>query len=264
MKTRQRENVLQEIWRYRQLLRSLVIRNLKVKYQRSTLGFLWTLLNPLLTVGVLAVVFTHIVKIPLKHYVAFLFSSYFVWNFMLQTISSGTFLLAEHAQLARSVAFPKEVPVLAGVASRLVEFAIELSIILIGLIFFHHHALPASFLLLPCLILLQCVLALGLVLPIAALSVFYRDVQHLLPIVLTTLFYISPVFYPASMVPEAMRPYYMGNPVAQLLTVYQAAIYEGRFPPAGILAALTAASLLLLLSGYAVFNRFKAEIAETL
>ena len=132
MNTRQSSNVFNDVWRYRELLRSLVVRNLKVKYQRSVLGFLWTLLNPLLTVAVLSVVFTHVVKIPLRHYVSFLFSSYFVWNFMLQTISSGTFLLAEHAQLARSVAFPKEVPVLAGVISRLVEFAIELSLILGG------------------------------------------------------------------------------------------------------------------------------------
>lgn len=264
MKTHQRENVFEEVWRYRQLLRSLVIRNLKIKYQRSALGFLWTLLNPLLTVGVLAVVFTHIVKIPLQHYVAFLFSSYFVWNFILQTISSGAFLLAEHAQLARSAAFPKEVPVIAGVASRLVEFAIELSIILIGLVLFHHHGIPASFSLIPYLILVQCALALGLVFPIAGLSVFYRDVQHLLPIALTVLFYVSPVFYPASMVPEALRPYYMANPVAQLLTAYQKVIYQGRFPSMMILAALTLASCLMLLAGYAVFNRFKKEIAETL
>ena len=262
MSAPRRANVFQEVWQYRQLLRSLVIRNLKVKYQRSALGFLWTLLNPLLTVAVLAVVFTHIVKIQLGHYLAFLFSSYFVWNFMLQTINSGTFLLAEHAQLARSVAFPKEVPVLAGVASHLVEFAIELCLILAGLIIFHYHGVPASLLLLPYLIFLQCVLALGLVFPIAGLSVFYRDVEHLLPIVLTVLFYISPVFYPASMVPAVMRPYYLCNPVAQLLTAYQAVLYDGRFPSERMLITLTMAAGALLLGVYAVFNRCKDEIAE--
>ena len=257
-------NVLNEIWSYRQLLRSLVVRNLKVKYKRSLLGFLWTLLNPLLTVGVLAVVFTHIVKIPLRHYLAFLFSSYFVWNFMLQTISSGTFLLAEHAQLARSVAFPKEVPVIAGVISHLVEFIIELLLIVVGLIVFHHQSMPASFVLLPYLVLVQYVLALGLVFPIAGLSVFYLDVQHLLPIVMTVLFYISPVFYPASMVPEAMRPYFMGNPIAQLLTVYQAVLYDGAFPSWKILGILTATAVGLLLAGYAVFNRHKHDVAEVI
>ena len=251
-----------DVWRYRQLLRSLVVRNLKVKYQRSVLGFLWTLLNPLMTVGVLAMVFTHIVKISLPHYVAFLFSSYFVWNFVLQSISSSTFLLAEHAQLARSVAFPKEVPVLAGVASRLVEFSIELTLIIVGLAVFHHHGVPASFIMLPVLILLQCVLALGLVFPLAGMAVFYRDTQHLLPIVLTVLFYISPVFYPAALVPEAVRPYFMGNPVAQLLTAYQSVLYDGRMPSAGLMAALTAVACLLLLGGYAVFNRCKDEVAE--
>ena len=88
---------LRRVWRYRELLHSLVVRNLKVKYQRSLLGFVWTLVNPLLTVAILVVVFSHVVRIQVPHYWAFLLSGYFVWNFMLQTLNTGTWIFAEHS-----------------------------------------------------------------------------------------------------------------------------------------------------------------------
>src|SRR3989338_6061837 len=164
---------LREVWSFRPLLRSLMVRNLKVKYQRSILGFVWTLLNPMLIVAVLAVVFTHVVKIPLPHYLAFLLSGYFVWNFLLQVMSASTYVLAEHASLTRSVVFPREMPVLAAVGSRLVEFGIEMGLVLLALAALHHHGVPASFAWLPWLVAMQVLLALGLMFPLAALSAFY-------------------------------------------------------------------------------------------
>ena len=258
------DRALADLWRYRELWRSLTVRNLRVKYQRSALGFLWTLLNPVLTVAVLAVVFTHVVKIALPHYLAFLLSAYFVWNFMMQVISSGTYLLAEQASLVRSIAFPKAIPVLAGVSSRLVEFMVEMGLILTLIVCFHHRGVPAALLLLPWLLVVQTAMALGFVLPIAALSVFYRDIQHVLPIVLTTLFYVSPVFYPASMVPEQVRTLYLVNPLAQLLTAYQLVVYEGRLPGAGLIAALSLSAGLIVAVGSLVFRRLQADVAEVI
>jgi lipopolysaccharide transport system permease protein len=253
---------LREIWRYRELLRGLIVRNLKVKYQRSMLGFIWTLLNPLMTIAVLTVVFTYFIKISVPHYWAFVFSGYFVWNFMLQMLSSATYILAEHAPLRRSVAFPSEVLVLATAASRLVEFAVEMAIAVLLLMVIHHGALPASFALLPLLILIQVLLAIGLALPVATLSVFYSDVQHAMPIVLLMLFYLSPVFYPATMVPESLKMVYFLNPIAGLLTLYHDALYGGQWPSATLLISMTAASLGLGMVGYLIFNRYKRLFAE--
>ncbi len=250
------------VWRYRQLWRSLTLRNLRIKYQRSALGFVWTLLNPLLTVAVLATVFRYIVKVPLPHYVAFLLSGYFAWNFILQTLSAGTYVLAEHAQLSRSAPFPKEIPVLAAISSRLVEFALELGLVLLGLGLTHHHGIPSSVVWLPWLVAMQVLLAFGLLCPIASLSVYYRDVQHILPIALTLLFYASPVFYPARFVPEALQSVYLANPVAQLLTAYHVVLYDGQAPPLSLVATLTAASCGIAGVGYALFNRAQADIAE--
>jgi ABC-type polysaccharide/polyol phosphate export permease len=251
-----------DLWRFREMLRSLVVRNLKVKYQRSLLGFVWTLLNPLLTLGVLVAVFDVVVKIPVPQYWAFLVSGYFAWNFLLQVVSAGPYVIMEHAGLRRSVAFPGEVLVLGAALARLVEFAVEMTLALAALIVFRHHGVPASFALLPLLVLLLVLLSVGLMMPVATLAVFYRDVQHALPIALMILFYISPVFYPARLVPEAIRQFYFLNPVAGLLTAFQTVLYGGRLPPLSLLGELSITAIATCLLGYAVFNRYQAVFAE--
>ena len=251
-----------QLWRFRELLRSLVIRNLKVKYQRSLLGFVWTMLNPLLTVGILVLVFSHVVRIPLPDYWAFVLSGYFVWNCVLQTLNTGTYIFAEHSRLTRSVAFPSEILVFGAVGSRLLEFIAEIGLVLILLVAFRHHQVPASFALLPVLLVIQTLLVIGVALPIATLSVFYYDVQHALPIALTTLFYLSPVFYPADMVPEAARVLYFCNPLAGLLTLYHEILYAGQIPSLTWLRGMFALALLVYLTGYGIFNRYASVFPE--
>jgi lipopolysaccharide transport system permease protein len=260
--SRSRPSRLIQVWRYRELLRGLVIRNLKVKYQRSLLGFVWTLINPLLTVSILVVVFSHVVRIAVPDYWAFLLSGYFVWNFMLQTLNTGTYIFAEHSRLTRSVAFPSEILVFGAAISRLIEFIAEMSLIVIALVLFHHHFVPASLALLPLLIVIQLLIAIGLALPIATLSVFYYDVYHALPIALTTLFYLSPVFYPAQMVPAVAQPYYFLNPIAGLLTLYHNVVYAGQMPPLHLLVGMLAAAVGIYALGYAIFNRYAAVFPE--
>lgn len=250
------------IWRYRELFWSLVFRNLKLKYQRSGLGFLWTLLNPLFMVGVLMLVFTQVVRIPLTNYWAFLISGYFVWSFIQQSMNVGAYVLTEHANVIRGVAFPKEILVISAVVTRLLEYVAELLLILIVLIVVHHQGVPGSFCLLPLLILSQLLLGIGLAFPIATVSAFYSDVQHGIPIVLTALFYISPVFYPMTFVPDSLREIFMINPFAQLLTLYHEVLYEGFFPSTALLGVTLVVSALIALAGYLVFGRFRDVFAE--
>lgn len=250
------------VWAHRELLRSLVARNLKVKYQRSVLGFLWTLLNPLVTVLILVVVFSHVVRIQVPDYWAFLLSGYFVWNFTIQTLNAGAFVFAEHGRLVRSAAFPTSVLVWGASIARLLEFAAATTFVMLALVFFHHGGVPASFAVVPVLVAIQVVLVTGLTMPIAALSAFYYDVQHALPIALTTLFYVSPVFYPAAMVPEAFRSLYLLNPIAGLITLYHQALYDGVFPSPLLLGGTAAGAALLYLAGHALFDRYATVYAE--
>jgi lipopolysaccharide transport system permease protein len=244
------------VWRYRELLRGLVVRNLKVKYQRSLLGFVWTLVNPLLTVTI------HVVRLQVPNYWAFLLSGYFAWNFMLQTLTTGTWVFSEHSRLTRSVAFPSEILVFSAAGSRLIEFAAELLLTLGALVLLHHHGVPASYVMVPVLVVLQVVLAIGLALPIATLSVFYHDIYHALPIALASLFYLSPVFYPASMVPEAYRTLYFLNPIAGLLTLYHDVVYAGQWPSAQLLGVTAVQTAIVYTIGYAIFHRYATVFAE--
>jgi ABC-type polysaccharide/polyol phosphate export permease len=253
-----------DVWRHRDLLRNLVLRNIRVKYQRSVVGLLWALLNPLLTAGALVVVFTRVVPLDLPRYWAFLLSGYFVWRFVLQNLTAGTFVLAQHGALRRTAPFPQEVVILGHAGSRLVEFGAEMLLVTAALVLFHHHAVPESFLLLPLLIVLQLLLVVGLVLPVAVASAFYTDVQHAMPAALLTLFYLSPVFYPLSQVPEDLRPLYLINPVASLLTLFHVVLYEGRLPSAGLLGGAAATASIIALLGYAFFRRTRSVLAEIL
>jgi ABC-2 type transport system permease protein len=251
-----------EVWRYRELLGNLVRWGLKVKYEGSILGFLWTLLNPLFMVAILSAVFTQIVKIPMPDYWAFLLAGYFAWNTIAQGLGSATTILANHGSLRRSVRFPSEILVFSAVATRVIEFAAELVLVIVALALLRHHALPPSFLLVPVLLVPLTLITVGLALAIATVSTFYRDAQHVLPIVILAFFYLTPVFYPLSYVPEGFRAWFAVNPFAPVLSLFQQVLYEGRMPEPALLAWASGLGLVLFFIGYAIFNRYKAIAAE--
>jgi ABC-type polysaccharide/polyol phosphate export permease len=150
-----RPTPLAEVWRFRELMRQLVVRNLKVRYQRSVLGFLWALLNPLATIAILVAVFGYVVRIGVPDYWAFLVSGYFAWVFVLHTLNASASVITDHAYMVKSVAVPAELLVLSGAVARLVEFIAEMALVLVVLALWHHGAVPASFALLPLLAALR-------------------------------------------------------------------------------------------------------------
>jgi ABC-type polysaccharide/polyol phosphate export permease len=253
---------LRNVWQFRELFRQLVARDLKVKYQRSPLGFLWSLLNPLVTSLIIIAIFTYVLRIQMVHYWAFLLSGYFVWNFIQQGLNDATYILKDHSALRRSVAFPAEVLIWSASLSKILEFLVAITLVLVMLTLFHHHSIPSSLVLLPLIILIQIILTVGLMYPLSTASVLFYDVQHALPIVLISLFYISPVFYPVEMIPEAVRPYYFLNPFAGMLTLYQTVLYEGQWPSITLLGVVSASAFAIWLIGYAIFNRYKNICVE--
>jgi len=255
-------SLAEELWRFRGLLRSLVVRDLRVKYQRSVLGLIWTLLNPLFTVAILITVFSYVIRIQIADYWAFLISGYFAWNFIQRTLYHATTILREHASLSRSVYYPLEILVLSASLSKLVEFAIEIVIVLAVLLVFHHHSVPGSFILFPLLIGIQLVLAIGLMFPLATVSALFYDVQHALPIVITSLFYISPVFYSVDMIPASAQGIYYLNPIVGLLRLYHVVLYDGAWPSATMLAAVSAFAVAICVVGHRVFKRYKETCVE--
>ncbi len=257
-----RAPILVELWRFRGLLRSLVVRDLKVKYQRSLLGLIWTLLNPLLTVAILVTVFTFVLRIQVVHYWAFMLSGFFVWNFIQRSLYHATTILREHASLGRAVYYPSEVLILATSLSKLVEFLLEIVIVMAVLVLFHHHGVPSSMLLFPVIVAILLIMAIGLMFPLAVFSVLYYDLQHALPVVITSLFYISPVFYPVAMIPEAARTVYYLNPIVGVMELFHKVLYEGNWPSMALLASVFAAALAICAAGHVLFKRYKEVCVE--
>jgi ABC-type polysaccharide/polyol phosphate export permease len=248
---------------YRRLIPSLLSRDLKVKYQRSLLGFVWTLINPILVSLILITVFSVVVRIPIESYWAFLLSGYFAWNFTQQCIGASSSIFQEHASLRRNVAFPVEILVLSAALSRLIEFLVELVVVVALICYMHHGSVPASIALLPVIILIQVFIALGIMFPISVLSVMFHDIQHAIPTITLILFYMSPILYPVSYVPDAAMPWYYINPLVIPLELFHQSIYEGHFPSLTLILSALGVSALFFSIGYFIFSVFKNECIET-
>ena len=252
-----------EIYRFRYFLRNMVVRDLKVRYKGSALGFLWSLMNPLLMMLVLSLVFSVAFKISMPHYPIFLLCGLLPWNFFAVSVSNATGSVVGQAGLLKKVAFPREILPLASILANLVHFGIGLLILFIFLIAFKIPlGLPA--LALPLVILLQVVFVLGFSLILSALNVFYRDVQQVLEVLLLIWFYLTPVFYSLSMIPGRFHRFYLLNPMASLVTMYRALLFENGWPSAKVIFAAAAISLLALLVGHFVFRRYQYRFAEEL
>ena len=257
-----RGSAVSTLWRSRELLLSLVARDLKVKYQRSVLGLVWTLLNPIMMVLVLVTVFSYVIRIRVDSFWAFLISGFFVWRFISQSLTSSTLILRGHATLRRSVAFPSEVLILSTLFAKLFEYLIEMAIVLLVLFVFYHQAVPATVILLPYLILLQILMTAGLMFPLSVFSVLYYDVEHTLPLVILMFFYLTPIFYPVTMIPEVVRPYYYLNPFVGLFRLFHMVLYEGVWPSWTQLGLVSATAIGLVVVGYWIFKQFKDVCVE--
>jgi ABC-type polysaccharide/polyol phosphate export permease len=247
---------------HRDLLRALVARNLRIRYQRSTLGLAWSLLNPGLTIVVIAVVFQSIVRIGVEDYWMFLLSGYFAWVFLQHTVTASTSAFTEHASMLRTLAVPPEILVVGVVVSRFVEFLVELALVAVVLAVVRHGTIPVSFLALPLASVLLLTMVLALSLPVAAGAVFFRDIAFALPVALTLIGYLSPVYYPISLVPPDWVRLFELNPLARLFTLFHTILYQGAAPAPGDWAVVTAYGVILLGLGYAAFRWRRRLIPE--
>jgi len=253
---------IRELWAFRDLILSLVARDLKIKYQGSAVGIAWTLLNPLLTVAILVTVFSHVIRIGIDHYWAFLLSGFFAWNFIQQNLFHATAVLQNHAALNRSVYFPREVLIIGAMLTKFVEFLMEFAIVLILLAVFYYPAVPSSLILLPWIVLVLLMMTVGLMFPLAAMAVYFRDVQQAVPIAMMSLFYLSPIFYPVEMIPETVRPFYYLNPLAGLIQLFHVVVFQGAWPTMTLLVSVSAVAVAVCLTGYLTFNHYKDVCVE--
>jgi lipopolysaccharide transport system permease protein len=254
---------LRAAWGYRDLLRHLVLRDLRHKYKGSSLGFVWSLLHPLLMAAVYSVAFRFITPNGIAHFPVFLLSGLLPWMFFSASLGSAVGSIVDNSALVRKVAFPRLILPLAAVASQLVQFLLMYTVIVPLMAVFGVGSSPALLALVP-LILLQVLFTAGLALALATVHVYARDTRHLLEVGLQVWFWITPIVYSAALLPlpRLLTRVLQWNPMAHFITGYQNIIVNHATPPLLAFALLTVVAAGSALAGWLIFARYQRRFAE--
>lgn len=247
---------MRELLQYRDLIWALVARDLKVRYRRSVIGFFWTMLQPLLTLSVLTVVFSTLFRsFDVVNYPVYALSGILFWNFFSQSIVASMNSLRGYSHILQKLPVPMAVFPVATVISGVVNLLLALVPMLV-IILITDHPLGPALIFLPVSILLAALFTLGAGFLLAPLAVFFADVVELIAVMLTLLFYMTPVFYPKSIV-EGSSFYFLirYNPARSILEVFRDPIYHQKVPPLAHLAVAAAVAFLALLIGSWAFRK---------
>jgi len=250
---------LTELWEHRELVKVLVARDLKVRYKRSILGFLWTLLNPLITIIIFSLVFSHIFSTIYQHYKLYMFSGVLIWNFFSLATSQGLSSLVSNSGTIRKIAVPKIVFPLSVVCSNFLNLVFSLGAL--AVIFPFAGGRPTTSLLwLLVLLPMLFLFTLGLCFLLSTATVFLRDLKSIWDPVLLIWFFLTPVFYPRSLLPERVISLIRFNPMLSILEACRLPIYLGMTPPLGIFLKSIGSAVCLLLIGIAVFRKYEDRL----
>ncbi len=272
-----------ELWRYRPLLVELVVLDLKVRYKGSALGFLWSLLNPLLMMLVFTAVFSQLFQSPIARFPVFIMAALLPWNYLATAVTRGTTSITGNAHLLNKVYFPPEVFPIAVVFSALVNYLLALPLLFV-LMWVFGIPFTVALLLLPVLIVIQTIFCIAIALFVSALTVQYRDTTIIMEVLLQAWFFLTPVFYAVEEVTarwqgfQAARLLRWINPMASIVDYFRDILYggvvkinqeTGLAPPASPgwpsldgIARTALTVLVLLVLAYVFFARRSERFAE--
>ena len=270
-------STIPELKESRELFVNLTLRELRGKYKRSVLGWTWSLLNPLATMVIFTVVFRFFLKIEpprgdpseLHVFALFLVCGLLPWNYLSNGMSGSMGALIGNSNLIKKVFFPREILVASSIASWVVSFLLEMGVLAVVLLLAGEFVLPW---LVPTvgLIAVQTMFVVGLGLLLSVLNVYFRDVQHLIGIVMQIWFYATPIVYPISVVRDALddQPVlftlYKLNPMVRFVEAYRDCLYDLRFPALLDTVYLVGVSAGMLALGVFVFSKLEPKLAEEL
>lgn len=255
--------VFKELYNYRELLKTNIRKEIRGKYKGSWLGILWTFLNPLLMLAVYSFVFPYILRVNVENYTIFMIVALIPWNFFTAAIQTGTGSVVANGNILKKVYFPREIIPISITTSQLVNFLITCLIMFVFIIFsgvgFSWHIV-----IFPLLILIQYLITLAFTFILSAITVFVRDIDHFVSVILMLGFYATPIVYQASMLPDKFQWALKINPMAQIVEAYRAIFYYHQMPDWTMLAIWGIASVVLLVVGYAIFKKLEKSFVEEL
>ena len=255
----------------RELLADFAWRELRARYKGSALGFMWNFVNPLLQLVVFWILFGVVLRTrPItasgeQPYAVFLFVGLLPWTFFATSLQSGASAILANAPLVKKVRMPLQLLPAASVLSALANFLLSFVVLLAILVIFGPRH-PEGLLWVPLLVALQIVMNLGFAYLLSALAVFYRDVQHILGILLLAWYFLTPVLFPVAVLddrPEQLRLLYL-NPMTSIVVAYQRALLDGLAPQPDALAYSAGVAIALFVVGFWYFDRAKDDFESAL
>lgn len=247
---------------YRHLLRNLVVKDLKLKYRGSVLGFIWSLANPLLMIAVYTIAFTYILGIRTPGFVFYLMLGILAWTFFANATAMSTGSIVDNGGLARSVWFPRAILPMASVLFNFAQYLLTAAVFLPVLMLLYHVPPAAPMLAYPVFILLQLLFTIGVALLLAVGTAFFRDVRHLVDVALAVLFWATPVVYETTQIPARLRSLILLTPLSPYVTAYHDVFYYRRWPSAAVWALAAAYAGITLAAGLWLMTRSEDQLTE--
>ena len=255
--------VFKNLYNYRELLKTNVKKEIRGKYKNSFLGVLWSFLNPLLQIAVYAIIFPLILRNTKDNYVIFLCCGLIPWTFFSTAISRSAFTMVENGNILKKVYFPREILPISIVTSEAVNFLIS-TIIIIGFVIFGGLGISKYIIYYPLILIAQYLLLIAFSFIVSSITVYVRDLQHLIGVALQLLFYATPIVYSSEQIPENFKWILKINPMTYVINGYRDIFYNQQAIDVKPLLLLIGGSIIACVIGYLVFNKLQKGFAEQL
>nr|WP_122013712.1 ABC transporter permease [Maliibacterium massiliense] len=252
---------LRDIYAYREMIWSLVRRDLRGRYKGSVLGFLWTFINPLLQLAVYTLVFSFVLRSNIENFYMFLFVALVPWLFFSACLSGGAEAVLGQKEMVKKIYFPREVLPVAHTTSNFVNMLLCM-LVIFAVLLISGIGIRMSVLYLPVIMIIQYILCMGVTFLTSSLTVYFRDLEHILGILSMAWMYMTPILYPMDIVPAELQKLYMLNPMTPIILSYRDVLFYGTAPDMFHLLYSLVFSLVVCIVGFAVFERLKRRFVE--
>lgn len=256
--------IIKELFRYREMIFSLVRKDLRGRYKGSVLGFFWTFLNPLLQLVVYTVVFSVLFPTTLEKFYIFLFVGLVPWLFFNTSLVGGATSITSQENLIKKIYFPRQVLPISYVSSAFINMLLTFIVIFAVLIF---SGFGIDFMILwalPIVMLVEYILVLGIAMITSALTVFFRDLEYVLGIIGMLWMYLTPILYEIETIPEEYQKYIYMNPMTGVILCYKDILYYKRLPDLETIGGALGIGVFFALVGFIVFGKLQKRFVEEL
>ena len=255
------ENSLKEIYLYRNMIYNLVKKDLRTRYKGTVLGFFWTFINPLLQLLIYSLLFSTIMRINLEQYELYLFIGLIPWMFLATALPEAARSIITNQNLIKKIYFPRAVIPLSVVTSAFVNMIFSMLVVLAALMV-SGRGVSINVIYLPLIMMIEYLFVLGIAMIVSAVTVYFRDVEHILGIIIMGWFYATPIVYTMEYVPQKFLWLFNLNPMLPIINGYHDILYWKRSPDILDMGLLIVGIMIVLIIGYGVFQKLQKNFVE--